>query len=639
MSLIITVSFITDVFSIEISNKEVLIISSYNPETGNMAKNIDELMNECSQLSNILKFNIENMNCRNFPEAIYWKLTMKDILDKYIDRKRPDMIILLGQEAWSSYLSQDDENLFSIPVVIGMASSHAIFINDEIPNLSEWQPKSIDLTKDFLFDDKFKFIGGFLYEYDIKKNIDLILNLFPETRNIALITDNTYGGVALQAHVRQQMRDYNRLNFIPLDGRRHTIYSLTNELSHLPKKSVILLGTWRVDSNESYFMQNATYTMKEANPDIPVFTLSSLGIGHWAVGGYIPQYRTIGKDLAHLIINYFENPEEKVQIEMVENNYIFDYKKLETIDGAFDKLPPNVRFENKDETFWEKFGFIIIIVASIFAILLIAFLISLYYFINTKRLNVDIENSRKELMIAKDKAEESNRLKTVFLATMSHEIRTPLNAIIGFSNALISENNNRDEISSYKELIQTNAELLLELINNVLDVARLEADRVKFYIIDCDIVSLCRSAISSVSYSKKTAAELIFDPPMGYYNIQTDSNRLRGIIMNLLTNAIKFTPAGFIILNFKIENDNNRILFSVTDTGCGIPIEKHDVIFNSFIKLNQHQQGTGLGLPICKLTINKLGGDIWIDTNHTDGTKVVFSHPLNIDKVMFANPV
>ena len=124
-------------------------------------------------------------------------------------------------------------------------------------------------------------------------NLRLILDFYPETKHIAFITDNSYGGVSLQALVKKEMKEkFPGLDLILLDGRKHTIYSISDAIARLPEKTVILLGTWRVDKNDGYFMRNATYSMMMANPKIPAFTITSIGMGHWAVGGCVPRYRT-----------------------------------------------------------------------------------------------------------------------------------------------------------------------------------------------------------------------------------------------------------------------------------------------------------------------------------------------------------
>ncbi|MDR2928005.1 MAG: HAMP domain-containing histidine kinase [Cytophagaceae bacterium] len=614
----------------------ILIISSYNPETSQTAVNVSALIDEYKLLGGNRNFNIENMNCKSFPDVVNWQAIMKNILDKYSGMNTPSMIILLGQEAWTSFISQDDKRLLKIPVMVGMASRNAVVLPDSIVALANWYPESVDVLSDI---HKHNFVAGYIYEYDIIENINLILEIYPQTKNIALITDNTYGGVALQAHVRQNMKNFPQLNLLLLDGRQYSIYNIVDEIGNLPENTVILLGTWRVDSNEGYFMNNVTYTMRDANPEIPAFSLSTLGLGHWAVGGYTPQYRLIGRDMAQQIIKYFNNTTRaNVEIETISSGYTFDINVLREIGYSLKKLPEGASFVNKETSFFEKYYLQIILTVSIFVILLTALLIALSFFVKTKRLNKDLEKSEAELRTAKDRAEESNRLKTAFLANMSHEIRTPLNAIVGFSNILTIGDCSKDETARYNEIIRTNSDLLLNLINNILDFSRLEVNRVKIDIKNEDIVNLCQSVILTMRNTGKTQAAFRFIQPVASYQLATDVNRLQQILLNLLSNAAKFTPEGSITLDFKIEEENNRILFSVTDTGCGIPEDKREIIFERFEKLSEFVQGTGLGLSICKLTINKMGGDIWVDPDYTGGTRFIFTHPIDLGKEDFVEP-
>ena len=237
-----------------------------------------------------------------------------------------------------------------------------------------------------------------------------------------------------------------------------------------------------------------------------------------------------------------------------------------------------------------------------------------------------------DLRKAKDKAEEANRLKTAFLANMSHEIRTPLNAIVGFSDVLASGGSSEDEQQGYVDIIKTNSDLLLRLINDILDVSRLEADRVTFTFEECDVVPLCQRVLASVSQARKSENEFIFECDRESMDMRTDTQRLQQVIINLLSNADKFTRNGKITLGLKVDEKQREVLFSVSDTGTGIPLEKQKLVFERFEKLNEYVQGTGLGLSICKLTVEKWGGEIWVDPGYTDGARFVFTHPLDIEQ-------
>lgn len=241
----------------------------------------------------------------------------------------------------------------------------------------------------------------------------------------------------------------------------------------------------------------------------------------------------------------------------------------------------------------------------------------------------DMKKLERNWRLAKEEAEESNRIKSAFLANMSHEIRTPLNAIVGFSNVLVGDDATSEEKAQYCDIIQKNSDLLLHLINDILDISRMESGRIKFVEEECDVVELCQTALSTAEYARRTQAIYQFQTPVSSLILKTDAQRLKQVLINLLSNAGKFTPSGFIRLAIKVNKEDNCLEFSVTDTGCGIPAGKSERIFERFEKLNEYSQGTGLGLSICKLIVENLGGKIWVDKNYKEGARFVFTHPLN----------
>lgn len=225
-------------------------------------------------------------------------------------------------------------------------------------------------------------------------------------------------------------------------------------------------------------------------------------------------------------------------------------------------------------------------------------------------------------------AENATRAKSIFLSNMSHEIRTPLNALSGFSALLTKEGLDDSTRRQCTDIIQQNSELLLKLINDVIDLSSLEFGKMQFSIAEHDAVATCRNVTDTVGKVKQTQAELLFETSLEELYIETDDSRLQQVLINLLINATKFTPDGSITL--KLEKQSEEMaLFSVTDTGCGIPKEKQASIFQRFEKLDENAQGSGLGLSICQLIIEHIGGKIWIDPDYTGGSRFVFTHPIH----------
>ena len=587
-------------------------------------------MEEFERLGGKAPIALENMNCKSFSEAPLWKNKMEELLAKYRGKRSPALLVLIGQEAWTAYLSQADSIRGNVPVLAALASRNAIILPDDSVDLKTWMPNAVDFFNDF---PNSSVKAGFVYEYDVEANINLIKKLYPKTRNIAFVSDNSYGGVSLQAHVVEEMKKHPELNLILLDGRTNTIYTISDKLHELPPNTALLLGTWRVDMYDGYFMRNATYTMMEAAGDVPTFSITSVGIGYWAVGGVIPSYRALGKDMAHQAVRLLQGPDsDRVEVEVIPNKVQMDSKivKDKRLDLSFIHQP--IEMVNENPSFYEQYKYHIWTVGTILVVLLSGLFISLYFYYHTKKLKDELEESESALREAKDRAEESSRLKSAFLANMSHEIRTPLNAIVGFSDVLASGGTSVDEQQGYVDIIKTNSDLLLRLINDILDVSRLEADRVTFTIEKCDVVPLCQQVLASVSQARKSENKYIFECDRESVDLRTDTQRLQQVIINLLSNADKFTRNGKITLKLEVDDEKRVATFSVSDTGTGIPLEKQKLVFERFEKLNEYVQGTGLGLSICKLTVEKWGGEIWVDPGYTDGARFVFTHPFEIEQ-------
>ena len=239
----------------------------------------------------------------------------------------------------------------------------------------------------------------------------------------------------------------------------------------------------------------------------------------------------------------------------------------------------------------------------------------------------EIALSTQKLEHLRTNAENATSAKSIFLSNMSHEIRTPLNALSGFSSLLTEENLDNETRRQCNEVILQNSELLLKLINDVIDLSSLEFGKIQFCINKYNVVNICRNVIDTVSKIKQTQAAICFITELESMDIETDDARLQQVLINLLINATKFTSQGSIILELRKQSEQ-ELLFSVTDTGCGIPKEKQAAIFRRFEKLNENAQESGLGLSICQLIIEHIGGKIWIDSDYTGGSRFFFTHPI-----------
>ena len=327
-------------------------------------------------------------------------------------------------------------------------------------------------------------------------------------------------------------------------------------------------------------------------------------------------YKETMMNKANLLVKMGRKEEAYVQYGAVfsyikssfEKNYPKEIDQL-TIHFQADQLT----YQNEqDRLFSYRFylGGIIICTLALFLFL---------YFSWKKIFRLKESKRSQECMI--QKAERAIKKKNMFLSNMSHEVRTPLNAIVGFSAVLSSDDDSFDEDSrkEFCEIIKVNSFQLLKLINDILDFSDFENDNITFNIRPYDAVKLCKEVVETVSASRKLEVELRFDTELSDLVMDTDDARLRQVLINLLVNATKFTKEGSIVLKLEMS-DRNTAFFSVTDTGCGIPLEKQDLIFERFEKLNDF--------------VTYMKGRLWVDSNYTQGARFCFTHPLKFQSKM-----
>ena len=592
--------------------ESILIISSYNPDTRRMSSFITEFEQRIVASGVPCDIYVETLECKGIADAPQWISQIDNLISRYEGRSLR-AIVLLGQEAWASFVSlgriPDGVLCFSC-----FASENGVMLPAPSDSLQTWKPRAVDYQA---MGDSLNRVGGMLNRYDIRRNIELIRSLYPQVENIALVTDNTYGGISLQALVREEWENYPDLNLVLVDSREGEETAFRT-FATLPPRSAVMLGTWRVGSDGEYFMQRSLNDLVQNNLRVPVFSVTGTGIGDMAIGGYVPEYENGAEIIAGQIRKYYDTDSiEDAHFHTSKSLYLFDSRKLKEWKIAEYALPKGSVIEDTMAAKLSKYShYIELLVLGILLLVLLLFFVT-WLLLRMRRLKLTLEEREGQLVVAREKAEESDMLKSAFLANMSHEIRTPLNAIVGFSELLANEN--RDETRrEYTDIILRNNTLLLQIISDVLDLARIESGRMDIERTQFDARDLCREIADSLRLQRRPGVELRVEEGLPELFITEYRQGLAQVLNNFTRNALKFTGKGSVTIGFR--RIPGHIRFYVRDTGIGIAPEDRERIFERFVKLDTFTQGTGLGLSICKSIAEQLGGSVGVDSVTGEGS-------------------
>ena len=594
------------------ADSPVVIVTSYNPDVKTMSDNLTAFSEVYSASDRQNPIVLENMNCLNLPESVLWKERLWTLLEKYYeDGKAPAAIILLGNEASSAYFSLTSDEIRSTPVLIGARGENIVRLPEASDtDFSMWEPESLSLSEDF---PDYNIVSAYVYRYDIERNIELIRHLPSRADTLNFLTDNSFGGITMLSHMKKALSRHPEYRTRFIDGRKMEFSDVDRSIARLSPNNALIIGTWRIDKSDSYAMTNTIYALAHSNPSIPAFTVASVGLGSWAVGGYVPGYRTIGGDLATSLCDYLKTGRVH-GVEIIPSSYRFDYYQTEAFKYDLGWLD-DYSYLNKPKSFFEEHLAFILVALSVILILSSCLVLAMVLLRRSRQLRNELEHA--------------NRMKTDFISNISHEIRTPLNAVVGFSQMLSNPEIDieGEEKRQFGAHIMENSRVLLDLVDDILDLSNLDLDSVHINVEQLDVAAFAGKAVEAASSNLPQGVSMRCACPASGIMADADRNLLALVLDKLLDNARKFTSEGSITVDVSNSFRDGFVLVKVTDTGCGIPKEMADYVFGRFNKLDSFKPGSGLGLAVVKSSVLAMGGRVWVDTSYEGGARICFTVP------------
>lgn len=617
---LLVVTFLT----VSAKNKDyVLVLNSINLEEG-WVKNFDTELNNRFKAEEDMELKSYFLSVPLLQNEEEVKQLQEKVLKAY--PVPPKIVVIVGDPGWLVCAPLFDGPWKNIPVIL-------CYSRDRVP-----KDLNTLLTKAILTDTNSIPIEEFNKHYNItvlrqpyflEGTLQLIKQLQPDVTRIALISDYRYISIVTQNSIQKIMKDkYPTLSLENLSSSSLSTEQLLDTLGSYGKETGVIYYSWiRPYTNKnSFYLSDHLKKVLPTFLSTPVFTLADLNLHeNLYAGGYyisVSDFTDTTMSIIHRILNGEAASSIPYQDGGTPHAYL-NYADLQWCNIPEGLYPNDAIYYFKPPTFYQKYA-TYIWMTCIFTVLLIA----IYFYFSNRSKNAE-EKIKEELINAKERAEESDRLKSAFLANMSHEIRTPLNAIVGFSS-ILAETAGTEENKEYIRIIENNNYLLLQLINDILDLSKIEAGLLEFKYSNTNVNHCLQELANAFCLRIPPNVECIVATPLAECIVYIEKNRVMQILSNYISNAIKYTNEGSITIGY-YPPQNKKLRLFIRDTGCGIAPDKCQLVFERFVKLDTFKQGTGLGLSICRMLAEKMNATVGVQSEVNKGTEFWLELPYQQD--------
>jgi len=604
----------------EKNGAEVLILSSHT-ESSEWARQMLQPIEEMDKARADIHFSTHYFQLLAHPSVEALEQARDSVLDA--QPARPDLVILLGGSCFN-FAIDVGKKWPGIPMIL--LGEQDFYCDIEYTLLGPGDPFAKRYPINDLREKGYN-LTLITAPLMIRRTLDLMFTLQPDLEQIIFVVGENYMCKEREWRVKQYLEEgYPDVPYRIISSANTSTDQLIATLrASAGPRTAVLFGSWL--SREDYLEKVATrhntlHMIESIAPTYPIYRVDMEDYTN-LIGFYSYTTRQYTRTVYQRILDVVDSGIAPTDLPFVFLEAGFptvNYHGMTHFGLDTSRIPAgDTLVHNGPENLWEAHkktillsGFLLLLALALFA-----------FFV--------MNHSLRSLKKAKELSDKANKMKEAFIHNMSHEFRTPLNSLVGFSQLLCVPDGyiTDDEKAEYLGYIMNNCQLLTVMVNDMLSLADMEKGEYAVSMASTNLNEVARLAIKSTEIRIPPGIEIIRQPGIDEdARYMADGLRVQQILVKFLTNACKYTSSGKIIIGSSLVENPGYITFFVADTGIGVPEEKAESIFEAFVKLDEHKQGAGLGLSVCRMMAANMDGKVWLDTSYTDGARFVLAIPL-----------